>query len=136
MKPAVVLLLLFLYCSSSGAQSVDLTGTWTMFEMTYVTGQGDQKMTEEQMKANESVTDYFFMEGGKFKMTSNMSGSGTMDTYEGTWKLAENKLSLTLKIGERSMDVVWDFKYDNNIMNLSRTSPDGTITIVNTFRRK
>jgi hypothetical protein len=93
-------------------------------------------MTEDQMKANGSVTDYFFMAEGKFKMTSNMSGSGTLDTYEGTWKFAENKLTLTLKIGERLMDVVWNVEFKDNAMNLSRTSPDGSMTIINSFRKK
>ena len=107
-----------------------------MFEVTYKTGNGDNKMTEEQMKANGSVTDYFFMDDGKFKMTSNMAGSGTMDSYEGTWKLAENKLTLSLKIGENLMDIVWDFELKDNKMNLSRTSPDGSVSIINNFKKK
>ncbi|MCX6255676.1 MAG: lipocalin family protein [Bacteroidia bacterium] len=136
MKTTVFLLLCFLSFSASRAQVIDLTGTWTMFEMTYVTDQGNQKMTEDQMKANGSVTDFFFMEEGKFKQTSNMSGSGTLDTYEGTWKLMENKLTLTLKIGEQLMDLVWNVEFKDNVLNLSRTSPDGSLTIINTFRRK
>jgi hypothetical protein len=136
MRTTVFLLFCFLCYSASNAQVVNLTGTWTMFEMTYKTGNGDNKVTEEQMKANSSVTDYFFMEEGKFKMTSNMAGTGTMDTYEGTWKLAENKLTLSLKIGENLMDIVWDFELKDNKMNLSRTSPDGSITIINNFKRK
>jgi hypothetical protein len=84
MKRTFLMLLGFLSFTASRAQVIDITGTWTMFEMTYVTANGNQKMTEEQMKANKSSTDYFFMEDSKFKMTSNMSGSGTMDTYDGT----------------------------------------------------
>ena len=120
----------------SRAQVPDLTGTWRMFEMNWKTSQGEQKTTEDQMKTNGSVTDYFFMPEGKFKMTSNMSGSGTLDTYEGTWKLDDNKLFLNLKIGEQEMPLIWAFEYKDNVMNLSRTSPDGSQSVVNTFRRK
>jgi hypothetical protein len=136
MRKSVILLFCFLSCSALVAQTIDLKGTWTMFEMTYSSANGNNKMTEDQMKTNGSVTDYFFMEDAKFKMTSNMSGSGTMDTYEGTWKLDDKKLTFSLKIGERIMDVVWDFELKDNVMNLSRKSPDGTMTIINTFRRK
>jgi len=136
MRTTVFLLFCFLCYSGINAQVVNITGTWTMFEVTYKTGNGDNKMTEEQMKANGSVTDYFFMDDGKFKMTSNMAGSGTMDSYEGTWKLAENKLTLSLKIGENLMDIVWDFELKDNKMNLSRTSPDGSVSIINNFKKK
>ncbi len=107
-----------------------------MFEMVYVTNQGKQIMTEDQMKTEGALTDYFFMEDGKFKLTSNMSGSGTMDSYEGTWKLAEGKLTLSLNKGDQLMDVVWSFEYKDETMNLSRTSPDGSMTVINSFRRK
>lgn len=111
-------------------------GTWTMYEMSYVSNDGTQTMTEQQMKANGSSTEYFLMEDGKFKMISNMSGSGTMDTYEGTWKFADNKLTYTLTIGDRAMDITWNCELADNTMKLTRTSPDGSLTIVNTFRRK
>jgi len=136
MKTTVLLLLCFLSFNASRAQDIDLTGTWTMFEMTYVSDQGNQVMTEDQMKAEGAVSEYFFMEEGKFKVISNMSGSGTLDTYEGTWKLSDEKLTLSLNIGDRLMDVVWNFEYKDEAMNLSRTSPDGSMTIINSFRRK
>ncbi len=131
-----VFLLIFLSGAALSAQDIDLTGTWTMFELTYSSNEGKNTMTEDKMKADGSVTDYFLMDEGKFKMVSNMSGTGTMDTYEGTWKLAEKKLTFSIKIGERLMDVVWDFEFKENIMNLSRTSPDGSLTIINSFKRK
>jgi hypothetical protein len=136
MKTYVLVILCILAVTVSKAQVVDLTGTWTMFEMAYVKSDGTQKMTEDQMKANGSFTDYSFMEEGKFKLISNMTGSGTQETAEGTWKLAENKLTTTLKIGEQMMDIVWNFEFKDNVMKLSRTSPDGSLTIVNSFRKK
>lgn len=136
MKAIVFLLLCFLSLNASHAQEIDLTGTWTMFEMTYVSDQGNQVMTAEQMKAEGAVTEYIFMEEGKVRLTSNMSGSGTLDTYEGTWKLSDQKLTFSLNIGDRLMDVVWNFEYKDEAMNLSRTSPDGSMTIINSFKRK
>jgi len=118
------------------AQVPDLTGTWTMFEMAYLSGGNSQKMTEDQMKANGSVTDYYFMDEGKFKMISNMSGSGTMDTIEGTWILENGELKLTLKLGERLIDVIWKAEFKENAMHLTRVSPDGSVTISNSFRKK
>lgn len=122
--------------SISYAQDKELIGTWTMFEMTSVKDQGTEKMTEDQMKANGSVTDFFFMEKGKFKQTSNMSGSGTLDTYEGTWKIAENKLVITLRLGERNIDVDYTYELKENKLVLTQTSPDGTMKIVSTYRKK
>jgi len=136
MKTTAFLFIFLLSGTALMAQDIDLKGTWTMFEMIYSSNEGKNTMTEEKMKADGSVTDYYLMEEGKFKMVSNMSGTGTMDTYEGTWKLAETKLTFSLKIGERIMDVVWDFEFKENIMNLSRTSPDGSLTIINSFKRK
>ena len=136
MKTTIFLLFCFLSFAASRAQVPDLTGTWTMFEMTYKTNEGVEIMSEDQMKSNGSVTDFIFMEEGKFKQTSNMSGSGTMDTYEGTWKLMENELVLSLNLNERLIDIVWDVEFIENTMNLSRTNPTGTLTIINSFRRK
>lgn len=136
MKTTVFILLCFLAVSVSKAQVVDLTGTWTMFEMTNVTGQDAQKMTEDKMKANGSVTDFFFMEEGKFKQISNMSGSGTLDTYEGTWKIAGSKLVITLRLGEQNIDVDYTYELKENTLVLTRTSPDGTMKIVSAYRKK
>jgi len=136
MKPVVLFLLFFLAVPVMVAQEVDLKGTWTMFEMVYVVGDNTQTMTEDMMKVNNAFTDFFFMDGQKFKQTSNMSGSGTTDTYEGTWKLDGNKLIITLLIGEQNMDVdyTWEIKTDNLV--LTRTSPDGSMKIVSTYRKK
>jgi hypothetical protein len=136
MKTAAFILLCFLCSAVTVAQDINLTGTWTMFEMTYASGQEKNTMTEDQMKAEGAVTDLFLMDEGKLKQTSNMSGSGTMDTYEGTWKFADNHLIISLKVGERLMDIVWDFEFKDNVMKLSRTAPDGSMTIINSFRKK
>ena len=59
-----------------------------------------------------------------------------MATVEGTWKFEEGKLMLKMKMGEQLVDLVWNAEIKDNILNLSRSSPDGSVTVVNSFKRK
>ena len=118
------------------AQDIDITGTWTMYEMAWTSGQDVNKTTEDQIKDQGMITDYFFMPEGKFKLISNMTGSGNMETAEGNWKLEGDFLTCSIKMGEDLVDIVWGFELKDNEINLSRTSPDGSTTVVNSFRRK
>jgi hypothetical protein len=121
----------------SGFQEVDLIGSWSMFEMTcYSSEMGKQEMTEQQMKNNHAVTQYIFMDGGKFRQISNMSGTGSLDTFDGSWKLDKDNLTISLITGESTYDQVWKAEYDHNVLKLSHTDPTGAITIINSFRRK
>ena len=136
MKPTVFIFLLFLAISTSKAQVNDLIGTWTVFEMTQVSGQNSQKMTEDQFKAEGAFEDYFFLEKGKFKQTGNLSGEGTVSTQEGTWKIMENKMIMTLQLGEQKMDIDYTFELKENTLFLTRTSPDGSMKIIMACRKK
>lgn len=137
MKTSLFLLLCFMSITAARSQTADLTGTWIMFEYSWTNDQGIQKTTEDQIKASGGVTEYIFTEDGNFKLTSNMADeSSNTETYDGTWKLEENKLMLKLKMGEELMDVVWNAELKDNILNLSRVSPDGSVTLVNSFKRK
>ncbi len=136
MKTTVVLLLCWLTTSVSEAQEVNLTGTWSMFEISYQTDKGTQKTTEEQLKAKGSVTDFHFMDKGNFRQTSKLSGSGAMDTYNGTWKIAGNKLIVTLNLGEQKVDQDYTYKLEENRLTLTRTNHDGTIKIISSYMAK
>lgn len=136
MKPTVFILLFFLAVSASKAQVNDLIGTWTVFEMTQVSGQNSQKMTEDQFKANGAFEDYFFMEEGKFKQTGNLSGEGTVSTQDGTWKITENKVIMTLQLGERKIDIDYTYELKENTLFLTRTSPDGNMKVIMALRKK
>jgi hypothetical protein len=135
MKTTAAIFLFFLAVSFSAEQVVELTGKWTMFEMSYQTDKGIQKTTEQQMKAKGSSTTFYFMEKGKFRQTGNMSGTGTMDTYDGTWKILENKLIITLHLGEQSVDQEYTFERKENNLVLTRANHDGTTNIITSFRR-
>jgi hypothetical protein len=131
--------MLFIFVATtflSEAQDKELVGTWNIIECAYITNSGTEKIMEEQIKSGTAVTDYFIMEDGKYKMTSNMSGSGTLDTYEGTWKTSDNKLIMTLNINNQPMEIEWKYELKENILVLSRANPDGTLTIANTYRKK
>jgi hypothetical protein len=91
---------------------------------------------EAEIKNGSAVSDYYFMSDSKFKQTSNMSGSGTLDTYEGTWKLTDNKLIVTLKYQGQLIDVDYTCEMKDGLLVLTRTSPDGKMSIVNTFKKK
>jgi hypothetical protein len=136
MKTTFFILLCFLAVTASKAQVNGLIGTWTVFEMTQVSGQNSQKMTEDQFKANGAFEDYFFMEEGKFKQTGNLSGEGTVSTQEGTWKITENKVIMTLQLGEQKMDVDYSYELKENTLFLTRTSPDGNMKVIMACRKK
>lgn len=137
MKSTLLLVMCLLSLTASKAQNASLIGTWTMFEYSWTNDQGKQITTEDQIKADGGVSEYLFMDDGSFKLTSNMADESTgMATYEGSWKFDEGKLMLKMKLGEQLVDVVWNAECKDNILNLSRSSPDGSVTVVNSFRRK
>jgi len=137
MKTTLFLLLCFLSFTALKAQSTALTGNWTMFEYSWTNDQGKQTTTEDQIKADGGVTEYQFTDDGKFKLTSNMADESTgTDTYEGTWKFEDGKLMLKMKMGDQLVDLVWNVEIKDDILNLTRSSPDGSVSVVNSFRKK
>jgi hypothetical protein len=136
MKETVFILYCFLTVSASEAQVNNLIGNWTVFEMTQTAGENSQKMTEDQFKANVDFQDFVFMEESKFKQTGNLSGQGTVSTQEGTWQISENKLIMTLQMGERQMEVDYTYELKENTLFLTRASPDGNMKITMACRKK
>ncbi len=138
MKIKISLFVLFCLFTGKGllAQEIDITGTWTMFEMTWTNADEVNLTTEEQLKDEGMTSDYFLMPDGNFKLISNMTGSGKLETVEGTWKLEGDKLILSLRVEEKPMDIRWDFEFKDDFMHLTRTSPDGSSSVVNSFKRK
>ncbi len=132
--------LFVLFCLFTGkgllAQEIDITGTWTMFEMTWTNGDEVNKTTEEQLKDQGMTSDYFFMPDGKLKLISNMTGSGNLETVEGTWKLEGDNLICSLTVNENPVDISWDFEFKDDFILLKRISPDGSTSVVNSFKRK
>ena len=139
-KMKIKISLLLLFCLFTGkellAQEIDITGTWTMFEMIWESGDEVNKTTEEQLKDEGMTTDYFLMPDGKLKLISNMTGSGNLETVEGTWKLEGEKLIFSFRVDENPVDMIWDFKFIDDFIHLKRTSPDGSTSVVNSFKRK
>jgi len=126
----------FIPCSKENTQGINIEGAWGIIDLTYITPDGTQKVMEADIKNGSAVSDFYFMGNGKFKQTSNMSGSGTLDTYEGTWKITGNKLIVTLNFEGQLIDVDYTCEIKNELLVLTRTSPDGKMSIVNTFKKK
>jgi hypothetical protein len=114
----------------------DIKGSWTIFQITYITRDGVKKMTETQMKSSRAFADYFFMDDGKFKQISNMTETTETETQLGTWRIKGNKLFITLKIDNQMKELGWDMDYKYGTLNLSRSSPDDALKIINSFRKK
>lgn len=137
----VLITISFVNCSKSDSdvqdiQGINLEGTWGITALAYVTPTGTQNVYANEIKNGQAVTDFFFIRDGKFKQTSNMSGSGTMDTYEGTWKLAGTNLIITLLINGSQANVDYTCEQKSDLLILTRKSPDGSMSIVNTFKKK
>lgn len=138
MKITISLLVLFCLFTAKEiqAQEIDITGTWTMFEMIWTSGEEVNTTTEDQLKDEGMTSEYFFMPDGKVKLISNMTGSEKLETMEGTWKLAEDKLTFSLLMEENPVDITWDFEFKDDVIHLTRSSPDGSTSVVNSFKRK
>jgi len=138
MKTTISLLLLFCLFTARElqAQEIDITGAWTMFEMIWTSGDEVNKTTEDQLKDEGMMSDYFFMPEGKLKLISNMTGSGKLETVEGMWKLAEDSLTCSFSMEGNLVDIIWDFEFKDDVIHLKRTSPDGSTSVINSFKRK
>jgi hypothetical protein len=132
MKITVITLLFFLTFPVSNAQLKELTGTWSVFEISNQSGQDSSKLTEDQFKSNGLVFDYFLMDDGKFKQTGNLAdeSNGAVTTQTGMWKTIDNKLIVTLDLEGRKLDVdyTWELK-DKNLV-LTRSWPGMKVTMV------
>lgn len=131
---------MLIFCLLTGkdlqAQEVDISGTWNMFEMIWTTGDEVNKTTEDQLKAQGMNTEYSFMPEGKLKLISNITGSENLETMEGTWKLEGEILTITFIMDGNPVDITWDFEFKDEVIHLTRTSPDGSSSVVNSFKRK
>ena len=123
-------------CSKEQEQQTTIEETWGIVDLTYKTPDGTQKVMEAEIKNGTATTDFYFMKDGKFKQTSNMSGSGMLETYDGTWTLNGSKLIITLSLQGQLVDVDYMCEFKNELLVLTRTSPDGKMSIINTFKKK
>lgn len=123
-------------CLLSTAQVKELTGEWNLIYFAIDSENGGEQMNEEKLKSDGSVWNLFLMEGDKFKQTSNMSGTRTMDSHEGTWKISGNNLTISILINGQFYDLNYTFILEENILTLVRSNPMGTMKITGKFRKK
>ncbi len=135
MKTTLSIILVFAAFYAIG-QDQKLIGTWGVTECAYVTSNGTEKIMVDEIKNGTAVTDYVIKEDGTYTLTGNMSGSGTMDSYEGTWKTDGNQFITTITLQNQSMEIIWDYELKDDLLILTRTNPMKTMSIVNTYKRK
>jgi len=136
MKRIIIVFFTLFLVAPLFSQEIDLTGSWTLFEMIWTQGEEVNKTTENQIKDQGMTSEYYFMPDGKLKLISNMTGSGNLETVDGTWKLEGDKLTCSFIMDANSVDIIWDFEFKDDVMHLKRTSPDGSTSVVNSFKRK
>lgn len=136
MKTYLFIILFFLTAPVTLAQVNELTGTWTVIEMTNRSDQDSSKLTEDQFKSNGLFFDCFFMENSKFKQTGNLAdeSNGAVTTQEGTWKISGNNLIVTLEMSGNKFDLNYTWELKNQTLILSRTWPGMKVIMV--FRKK
>ena len=136
MKTLIIILLCITTFCISNAQDIDLIGTWNITEFAVISDEHIEKMTEDKLKEDGSVWDLFFKEGGKFKQTSNMSGTGTMDSQEGTWETTDENLTFVLQMNDSKIELNYTYELEEDILILKRSNPMGTMKIVSKFKKK
>jgi hypothetical protein len=59
-----------------------------------------------------------------------------MEIMEGTWNLEGDKLTYSFIFEGNPVDFIWGFEFKDDVILLTRTSPDGSASVVNSFKRK
>jgi len=136
MKNLILAFSLVISYSISNAQNTDLIGSWEIIEFTINSNENSDVRTEDQLKSEGSIWDLFFMEENKFKQTSNMSGTGTMDSQEGTWNALNDNLTIELQMNGQKFKLNYTYVVKDNILVLSRSNPNGTMKIVSKFKKQ
>ena len=136
MRTLIIVLFCFTIFCISNAQDIDLIGTWNIIEFAVISDENSERMTEDKLKEDGSVWDLFFEEEGKFKQTSNMSGTGTMDSQEGTWETSDENLTFVFQMNDRKLELTYTYELKENILILKRSNPMGTMKIVSKFKKK
>lgn len=114
----------------------DILGKWNIFQITYITREGVKKMTENQMNTQNAFAEYYFMESGKFKQVTNMTEDRETLTQLGTWKIKDDQLIIRLKIDNEMKELGWSMDFKYGVLNLTRSSPDDALKIINSFRKE
>jgi hypothetical protein len=104
--------------------------------MAYPTQGGTQNVYVNEIKNGQAVNDFYFLKDGKFKQISDMSGSGTLSTYEGTWKITGTNLTITLLIKGMQIDANYTCEQKGDVLILTLVGPDKLMVNVSTFRKK
>jgi hypothetical protein len=135
MKTLFILSAFLSFTFLAHAQEKSLAGTWNITECKFTTSEGTQTIMQEEIASGDAFSEYVIREDGTYSLKTNMSGSGNLETVEGTWKTTGDKLAMTLTLNGQAMEIEWMFGLKDDTLVLSRTSPDGLVTVENSFRK-
>jgi len=136
MKTFILFSFLIVTSTVSRAQDTNFTGAWNLIDFEIISDDYNERLNEDKLKGDGSVWDLFFMEESQFKQTSNMSGTGTMDSQEGSWEVKGNNLRLLITMGVQKMEIIYIYEFEENLLVLKRKNPAGTMEIISKFRMK
>jgi hypothetical protein len=114
----------------------DLIGTWQIIDFEIISNEMSDKINKDKIKEDGLVWDLYLMENGKFKQSSNMSETGTMDSQEGGWRAWDENLTISLQMYGRKIDMNYTYDLKENILVLMRSNPIGTMKIISQFKKK
>lgn len=114
-----------------------LVGTWELIEMTWISLNDTTTTTESQLNDMGLFDIAEYYDDGTFKGTTNMSGSGKLETHSGTWTLAGNQLVINFTSPAGLPAIIWEYTIiSENILNLKRSSPSGDETVSLDYRKQ
>ncbi len=121
------------------AQAAPLTGTWNIVEFAMTRNGDTSTTTESQLREAGSVWALLFLEEGKLKQASNMRTgillTGETEVQEGSWTLADDALTLTFEMDQGPLPIRYTYEVKDDVLVLKRSSPNGAMMIVATFKK-
>ncbi len=138
----ISVLMLFLFgCSkdkspTESESDMALVGTWKLIEMRWISLNDTTTTTESQLNDMGMFDIAEYYDDGTCKGTTNMSGSGELETYSGTWTTVGNQLVLNYT-SPAVEQIIYEYTIiSEDILNLKRSSPSGDETVSLDYRKQ
>ena len=138
----ISVLMLFLFgCSkdkspTESESDMALVGTWKLIEMRWISLNDTTTTTESQLNDMGMFDIAEYYDDGTFKGTTNMSGSGELETHSGTWTSVGNQLVLNYTSPPGLPSIIWEYTFSDNLLKLKRSSPSGDETVSLDYRKQ
>jgi hypothetical protein len=135
MRTYCILFICICFLSHTNAQDSLLVGNWKIIDFEVVSEEKTETISEKNLKDEDSVWEIQLLEDGNLIQTSNMSSTGTLDTFEGTWITDADTLVISIKMEENYMPVNYIWELKDELLYLTRNNPTGTMKLITKFRK-